>query len=1161
MNAAVDSAARVQRPAADPAASCWVSASAGTGKTRVLTDRILRLLLAGVAPERILALTFTRAAAAEMTIRIARTLAEWVACPDEELAADIATRTGAPADERQRADARTLFARVVDTPGRLKILTIHAFCQSLLRRFPVEAGVPPHFEVMDDRTAAETMAAARQAVLLRAAAGGDLGAAVGKIAVHVGDEDFSRLLAALGEARGRLDRLFARHGGLERTVEALRRRLGVGVGEDADAILRATVAEGAFDRRALARAADVLGASEKEKDRTKADRVRKWLAADAEGRRDGFSDYLRAFFTSRGERFQKPVTRDVALHHPEVADAMGAEARRLAEARDRMRAATILTATGALLRLAEAVLAEYARLKAVRARLDYDDLILAARNLLRDTGATWVLYKLDGGIDHILVDEAQDTSPEQWEVIEALAVEFFAGEGARDAERTVFAVGDAKQSIFSFRGADPEGFERARDHFAGRVRAAGKTWRDIDLDISFRSTTPVLTAVDAVFASPAAAAGVVTGDRPLRHLTVRAGQAGRVELWPLVRPEPREDDAPWSLPDAPGDDAPADVRLARLIAARIAGWLSGGERLESRDRPVRAGDIMVLVRRRTGFVDELVRALKARNVPVAGVDRMTLTEQIAVMDLIALGRFLLMPGDDLTLATVLKSPLLGLDDDDLIALAAGRGGRSLWAELRRRAGERSEWRRADAYLARLLDRADYVPPYELFAEALGCAGDPAASSGRRRIAGRLGPEAEDPVAEFLSLALAYERMHPPSLEGFLHWVERGGAEVKRDLEQAGRDEVRVITVHGAKGLQAPIVILPDTVQTPAGTGGRRPGLLWTGGDELEDFPLWVPRSDDADPVAAAARDARTQAEMREYRRLLYVAMTRAEDRLYVAGWLNRKQKAPPEESWYALIAAGLEELPDAERVAFDFSGEIDGGWSGAGFVCAAPQTAKPDRTEADGGGEPEAAGTLPPWTRERPPPEPEPPRPLAPSRPAGDEPAVASPLRDDAGRRYHRGRLVHRLLQTLPDLPPGRRRSACRRFLARPVHGLDPAAADALAEEVLAVLDRPDFAVLFGPGSRAEVPIAGRVGDRVVAGQVDRLVVAPDRVLVADYKTNRPPPERVEDVPGIYLDQMAAYRAVLREIYPDRPIRCLLVWTDGPRLMELPAALLDRRSP
>jgi len=1132
-----------QRAAADPAASVWVAASAGTGKTKVLTDRVLSLLLSGSEPARILCLTFTKAAAAEMAIRIQERLSEWATMSDVKLRKSLADLTGDDAEPETLDRARRLFARVLDAPGGMRIETIHAFCQSLLRRFPLEAGIPPHFEVMEERSAREALDQAR-AQVLAASRGSDRGLkeALDTVTQLVSEQGFAELIESLAQERARLERV--RAGGIDAFEMKLRQRLGLKPGETAEGVMREACRHGACDEAALGAAAEILLGSESVRDQKAGRRLADWLADPAE-REDGFDEYLLVFFTQKNKRRERIVTTGIQETSPDEVAALLHEAGRLEAVRARRDAALLATATIALLRLGGAVLDSYDAHKAARALLDFEDLVLKSMALLRAPGvAPWVLFKLDGGLDHILIDEAQDTNPEQWEVVRLLAEEFFVGAGARDRLRTIFAVGDPKQSIFSFQRADPAVFDKMREYFSERVKAIEAKWSPVDLDISFRSVDSVLKTVDAVFkhvdivfaSKPKPEATGVTPPE-VRHVVSRLGAGGLVELWPPIGPEDGPMIEPWDAPLSQTWLRLPQARLALAIAATVKRWIESGEKLPARGRPIRAGDVMVLVRRRTSFVGALVRALKERDVPVAGIDRMLLAEQLAVEDMVALGQFLLLPEDDLTLATVLKGPLYGFDDDALFALAHGRRG-TLWDELRRRAAEQPRFAHAAEQLGGLLARVDFTPPYELFAEVL------AARRGRHLVLERLGPEAADPLDEFLAASLAYERGHGASLQGFLHWLVLGETEVKRDLNnETGRDEVRVITVHGAKGLQAPIVFLPDTLQVPHQTAP----VLWT----PDGLPLWCKQGDA--PIAAAARDAAKAKREEEYRRLLYVALTRAEDRLYVCGWHGRQN--PPDENWYQFVAAGMK-AAGAKPFVFDTRKLIgDDGWQGEGLRLVSRQIgpAVDDKRLVLAAAEKSA---LPKWATSPPPPEPVPPRPLAPSRPTHDEPATRSPLGADRGFIFRKGLLIHRLLQSLPLLAPDRRAAAAARFLARPFFDLAGSEQQAIAAETLAILKHPDFAPLFGPGSEAEVPVVGLVGSRAVSGRIDRLLVTADSVLIVDYKTMRPVPADESQVPAAYLEQLGAYRAALGGVYPGKAIRCALLWTEGPSLMAISAAAL-----
>lgn len=1150
---AITAAQQAQRHAIDPRVSAWVSASAGSGKTTVLTSRVLALMLQGAAPQRILCLTFTKNAAAEMANKISKQLGKWVTENESKLFETVGDLLGTTPTPEHITRARQLFAHALDAPGGMRIETIHAFCQSLLRRFPVEAGVSPQFELMDERTAAEALADARDHVIASADVTFDaeLAAALSYITGKMHETKFSEIVDEIARQRTKLERLFTMHGGvndrgLQNAVKAMRKRLGLTNGETPAGLIEAACEDRAFDMTGLKRAIAALVKGSKS-DQERASGIEIWIASPST-RIETFETYSQHFLTAK---WQIRADKNLATKEACKADAltlsfMQAEAARLFGVREQIKKCNIAEATASLMCVAERMLAAYRTYKDRRSLLDYDDLIQITRKLLSAKGMTeWVLYKLDGGLDHILIDEAQDTNPEQWQIITALRDEFFAGEGRfedrADLEtlpRTFFAVGDRKQSIYSFQGADLSVFEHQREAAARKVYDATRPWQAVSMNVSFRSTEAVLKAVDLVFAREPARNGVALAGEDIKHRFKRKGQAGRVEIWPPVAPQARDEPEPWKPPIKRWKGDSPQNRLARLIARRIKAMMVDREPLPSQGRAVRAGDIMVLVRRRTSFVDELVRQLKTLEIPVAGVDRMVLPQQLAVMDLIALGRFLLLPGDDLTLATVLKSPLIGLTEEQLFDLAYPRGEKSLWEALSEHLGGDSAFGRAAQTLSDLLARTDYLTPYALFSHVL------VAWDGRRKALGRLGLDADDPLDEFLGLALAYEKNHPPSLQAFLHWVEQGEIEIKRDLEQAGTDAVRIMTVHGAKGLEAPIVFMPDTLQVPMKIGV----LQWT--EETSPILLWASSTEEADSFTAGLRDAAKIRQMEEYRRLLYVAMTRAEDRLYVCGW--RTKRTASDGNWYDIIRAGLDNL--AKPVTDLFLEKEDVTESAEVLVLENTQTEPPEKSGL--ASQETVADVLPAWAATPAPAEHDPPRPLAPSR-AAAEPAVMSPLVQDNQYRFQRGLIIHRLLQTLPDLPPANRMAAAKTFVARPGWKLPADQQGVIVAETLKVLETPDFAHVFGPGSLAEVPVVGLVGRHAVSGQVDRLAVTGDAVWIIDYKTNRPPPRLLENVDAGYVFQMAVYRDILKRIYPGRDVHCVLLWTDGTFIMELPGNMLD----
>ena len=806
-----------QLQASDPTVSSWVDASAGSGKTKVLTDRILRLLLEGVDPFRILAVTFTNAAAAEMASRLNKTLAKWATAAPQDLEAELDKLFGQQRRAPEIRDrARRLFGHVIDEAVGVRIQTVHGFCQSVLKRFPIEAGLSPQFELLDDRTAREMLDAAIAGILQLASSGvhEELAALFRQASNAFAESSFTALIDEIVRERSRFEMLFAAFDGSIETIAAsLRQYLNIEGVTRVD-LEEAVVLDTALDGRLLRQAVQVMLADGGKLNAKRATYIAQWLAAPAEERLTRLEDYRRGFITSSSPTkiFEHIMTEKLERQYPALQEALYAEAVRLEKYAWLTKTIDLAASTRSVLVLAQAVLSDYAARKARAGQIDYEDLILRTRDLLTgDRASAWVLYKLDGGIDHILLDESQDTNPEQWQLIEAL-IDELRNEQDEGRSRTLFVVGDAKQSIYSFQRADPAKFDQARQQISRWLKEAGKPFREVELATSFRSTSPILEAVDRVFAPAAVHQGV--SPAPPHHECLRFREAGRFELWPLVEPAAGEDADPWSLTPTSTADNPASL-MAERIAGTIQAWLAGGEQLVSQNRSVRPGDILILVRQRSSFVGTLVRALKQRGVPVSGVDRMVLTNELIVQDLLSLVRVLLLPDDDLNLAIVLRCPLVGFTDEALFAIAHARTG-TLWE-----AGEAS----ADPAVAAAFDwlrdwrrQADFTPPYELLAAVLSrpCPADPV-GSGRRAFLRRLGAEALDPLDELLSAALAYEAQHSPGLEGFLHWITAKDVQIKRETSREGADDggqVAIMTVHGAKGLQA-ADCLPGRHRQPA----------------------------------------------------------------------------------------------------------------------------------------------------------------------------------------------------------------------------------------------------------------------------------------------------------------------------------------------------------
>lgn len=1177
----LDMTSHRQGLASDPNASAWVSANAGSGKTYVLSRRVIRLLLQGANPSKILCLTFTKAAAAEMTRRVFNLLSGWTECDDETLLDELGKLGGVTPTLDLAARARKLFAKALETPGGLKIQTIHAFCEALLQRFPIEANVPGHFQVLDDRDQSTHMDLAKSKVFADAPTHvkRSVRDSFALLLEECTDHTIDKILGEIIAERHALQAWLQRADGLAEVIQQLHVMYDLRAGDTLEKLDEEIVNSPYFSYPYVQKCIQALNTCGKT-DVAVATRMTQFLTPETPS--DKAQSWVNIFLTKTGSwRSTKTlITKAGKTELPDFIERAEQEIVRLDGLVERKRSRAAVELTEAFLTVGEAVLDYYDQQKISRGFLDFEDLIVSSVNLLSVAeAALWVQYKLDQGIDHILVDEAQDTSPRQWDIVRALGAEFFSGETGRsdqEGPRTLFAVGDEKQSIYSFQGAEPKYFTDMRRHFMQRAREAEQTFHEVRLQLSFRSTPDVLSAVDTIFANEETADGLTAGTldapnsdpgrsgldtpkaEPILHDAVRFSDPGDVTVWPMFSDEPINEPDDWSAPIDMESPQSAKVRLAESIANQIAAWLAAQEKLPGTGELISAGDILVLVRKRDAFVAALVRALKARNIPVAGSDRLVLTDHIAIKDLIALGQVMVLREDDLSLAALLKSPLFNWNEEDLFRIAHGRKKVPLWANLEANAASGHVASKLAYDTLRVwMNSADFDRPFEFFSRILDKDG------GRKKFKARFGSEVDDVIDQFMRLALDTETTHVPSLDRFLSHLQSSEIVIKRELDTV-RSDVRIMTVHGAKGLEAPIVFLVDPGSAPR-HASHDPAIIKLdapGGGSL----LSVCRTSQGMPSLVEQKLAadRTAGEQ-EYRRLLYVALTRAGDRLIVCGYQGPRGAHP--KCWHNLVWQGL--VDEAEHTDFE-------GSEGDMLVWQKTPMKKdpPDPTTQLAGGADQDAGIvgLPEWIS-RPAPHIAVVQRLSPSDAVddqdADEPGPKGPARDvfaDAldpeNNALKRGRLIHRLLEILPDISTTDRLQVAQdaTLIALPDQSPDARARD--VNTVLEILSDPHFADLFSGQGRAEVSLNGWIekqdGSRhLVSGQIDRLLMTDTTITIVDYKTNRNPPTTEDDIPAQYIAQLALYRKLLSDIYPNHGIEAVLLWTSGPMLMPLTTSRLD----
>ena len=1142
-----------QMPAVDPAEVVWLSASAGTGKTQVLTARVLRLLLQdGVSPGQVLCLTFTKAGATEMASRINQVLASWVRAKPDALARDLQA-IGADIGPEAQARARTLFAEVLDCPGGgLRIDTIHAFAQWLLAAFPHEAGLLPGVKAMEDRERDLLLREVLAALLIEAEASNDAATlgALAQLSIRLGPDAVPGYLLRCAAA---LEAWTGPGGWQPPMLPRVRQLLGL-ASDASEADLAAMCSDDVFDvdgLQCLLSAYRQWSAASAETPRAT---IAMWIAAGPQTRADSVDALWDALFTQKGELRNRANKNLLSFEEHFVLAGEGV-CQSLLAVREHAAMLALAKWLAPALELGRKFALAWDEAKARTGLIDFDDQIRTAAKLLGQSDLSeWIRYKLDRRFDHILVDEAQDTNQAQWSIINALTGDFFAGAGQHgDKLRTLFVVGDTKQAIFRFQGTSPENFiaarERVRTEMLGladnvaalRSNAPLRELQDLGLGESFRSSQPLLEFVDMAIAA-IGPENFGLDDQVVEHQgIVRAGQ---VTLWQVIGGPSGDEAEPADEGEEGGEGwlDRSDRQLADRIARQIRAWMDDGFPLV-KDGPRRAGpgDVMVLVRKRKELAGLIVARLYAANVPVAGVDRLRLAAPLAVRDLMAALRFAAQPFDDLNLACLLTSPLLGWSQEQLLEFGYRPDKVTLWQHLR-------DWRGSavvDAAMEQLLELlriADFDPPQVLLHWLLS-----GPWAGRRKLVARLGTEANDPINELLNAASAFAASEVPSLHMFIRWFDTGEGELKREPGKAG-GEVRVMTVHGAKGQEAPIVILADAADNPDRSRSSPIALTDPLSDPQEPRQIPLPplnKTEKLGPIAKA--EAKAEAEERqEHWRLLYVAMTRAEEALFIAGSLGSQDKVPAPDSWYARLQ-GL--FLDEEWIA-------DPLWEARLEHGERPPLVPPAPKTVD-----DQLPLPPPWLHREVAPEPRPPRPLAPSG-LGEDSAADPPWPPGAGlAAARRGVLLHKLLERLPEVAPAERKAAALAWLARAGGEFDAPARAEMAAAAVAVLDNKAWAELFSDRALAEVPIAATVGEQVIAGTIDRLLVGPTRILLVDFKSARRPPASLDEVPVAILRQLAAYAAALEVTYPGRAVQAALLYTQVPMLLELPAALLAAHKP
>ena len=1090
-----------QQQAASPEQSVWVSANAGTGKTRVLTNRILRLLVGGAEPHEILAVTYTRAAAAEMKNRLAIETARWAIIGESELKASIHDVGIEKPTQDNIERARRLFAELLDKPAGIKIETVHAFAQSILKRFPIEAETQPTFKVASDEETREIKQRAIDSVLSEE--NSKLQESLKFLAQIIDVEQLKTMASEFFKAPQYLAHA-------KKNPKEFRANLFNALGckdaaDDPKAARENIIA--AANAATSRRKSEMQALAEIIKDGNKTEQkiaqaIKDYFAPTG----GGLDDYADIFLTKGGEVRKTHISKKNITDHPHLKIIFEEEGERISAAKKQIAAINIAEINSHLYNAAAEIANRYDNQKRQDGLMDYDDLIAKTTNLLDQKGApSWVAYKLDQGLKHIMIDEAQDTSPQQWRLLSAIADEFFANQKDEDENfgRTLFSVGDYKQSIYSFQGARPELFNGQKEKFKAAAKNAKKDFAEIELNISFRTNQTILDIVDAIAET---GGGEGLGHMP-HHRASRQGDSGFIEIMEPLQdnldepPEPFDATRPYQ-----GDKI--QIELAKKVAAKLKEWI-GRRYLPSKNRVMQAGDIIILLQKRGGLWTIIDRELRRQGLPVASADKIKVNDSIAIEDLLALGDAMLLPEDDLNLASVLKSPLFGLSENHIFEIAYGRKNKTIQQRLQSLAAESPVYKAANDRLEDWLKIAEQTTPYEFYRRVL-------TTPIRLAFTKRLGENAIHAIAQFLDIIAEFEGEKTSTLQTLINHIRRADIDIRLENDARASNEIRIMTVHGAKGLEAPVIVMPDTLKQ------RKPNPLTypltysptylLGGD----MPIYAPAEGSRLDAIIEAKEKIKNQQRDEDNRLLYVALTRAEDGLLVAGF-EQSRKREYEGSWYEKIATAAAKIDPIKLRGQDRQ------------AIKTPEEKSPE------------ADRYPQWIHQTPAPEDAQYTTLSPSQ----QPSGKSPMGEGRQKAMLRGTLIHRLLEILPGLDDEAQTRAAGRIIAPLVpQEFSQSEANAAIAEAQNLMQSDALNPIFSKHGRAEVPITGEVNGQNFQGIIDRLVIEEERITIIDFKSGKPP-ENNADIPESYQQQMEIYSQIIRQIWPERSVRAALVFTEN----------------
>ena len=1044
--------------ASDPENSVFVSASAGTGKTKVLTDRFLRLMLSGVKPTNILCITFTKAAANEMLERIKKRLQKWTLIDDNTLEEDLYILIKSTVTKEHITIAKSLYNTFLYDIERIKITTIHAFCMMVLKKFPETYSEKHEIittfkqQVLFDRVSKKIFSAQNEAIIQDS---------IDLLGKHFEHNSIIERIKSVIYSKTNFFNYLEQFDSIVSLIKDIYLEHNALFGQCYTQLLKSFIQKINLKKDSVD---CILNANEKI-----GFKLCHWLNKDEPFKISNFLEYIHIFLKEDGNRKTRLVKKAFTEARPSIYKMLLEEQDNVYNFFIQYKNQLTAQINQSFIILINYFLTIYSKYKTNQKYLEYDDIILNTIELLNNSeNAQSVLYDIDITIDHILIDEAQDTNQLQWRLIQAVSNDFFSG-NSTEKQKTIFIVGDYKQSIYGFQGATPSIFENIKTQYKQQVLNSGNNWQEIDMQTSFRTTQPVLDLVNQTFSKKkdSLLKGLAQTPFNIEHKAFRAGDGYATNLPITKRNKDKKNNTKWAIPKTDQSSQCIESETAIGIINKVEELINSNKNLHGHDKQITPGSIMILVRKRSKVMYKIISECKKRNIPIENKDKLFANDNLIIQDILSLLKFILLPNDDLNLAGLLKTPIIGINEGELFQLAYNRQGTSLWQHI-----QQSKPAFHD-YLLSLVDFYQHNTVYDLILKVMY------QDNKIKEFSKRLGNEAADVICSFIEYITNFETTTPNfTLQKFIYELECSNVQLQSSNNNS--DSIKIMTIHGSKGLQSPIVFLADSASSEQSPNEsifyHNNKIYFSNSRHLNSLTL--------EEVKKEAKEL----DKSENLRLLYVAMTRAEDELYLCGWENNKL----DKSWYAIIESILDNQEEPIRKN-------------------AINTQRPSQSQDN-----LTIKQISKYSKEQ-------------------NIIPATTLNSD-NESMNRGTIIHKLLHELPLI----KKDQWNEYIKNSYNEAD----DTFIQQITKTLNDYKY-IFFGNNIYSELAMIGQINGKIKSIVVDKMIISDKQIQIIDFKTDELIPD---NIPGSYIKQLTSYKQLVSKRYQKKIISCGILWTSNQKL-------------